>query len=173
MIKSENFKAFRGTMCITPPNPAYTPYNLHGDWIYKPEYNCWYGCGRSFAESLCKIVEDETDGTLTANQYQLEIMRTLNGIKYHDDNDKLNYSVLGLNGETGEVTEIVKKYLYHGHTFDKEHYIEELGDVLAYIVLGANSIGITLEEVMQKNIEKIKKRYPDGFSFEKSINRKC
>lgn len=61
MIQVENYKAFRGTMRITPTNPQFPQQELHSDWLYKPEYNCWYGCGRSFMAEICEVVEDETD----------------------------------------------------------------------------------------------------------------
>ena len=57
-ISVEGFKAFRGTMRIT-PKAAVPAYDLHGDWLYKPETGCWYGCGKSFPESVCKIVDIE------------------------------------------------------------------------------------------------------------------
>lgn len=59
MICVEGYKAFRGTMRITPINGA-APFELRGDWLYKPEHDCWYGCGRSFPAGICEIVEDET-----------------------------------------------------------------------------------------------------------------
>lgn len=58
MIKVEGFKAFKGTMKITPKNPSITPFILTGDWLYKPDYNCWYGLGRSFMADICEVVED-------------------------------------------------------------------------------------------------------------------
>lgn len=63
MIRSEGYKAFRGTMRIAPNDvPPYkaTPYEVHGDWLYKPEYDCWYARGRSFPASVCEVVKDET-----------------------------------------------------------------------------------------------------------------
>lgn len=55
-ISVEGFKAFRGTMRIT-PKAAVPAYDLHGDWLYKPETGCWYGKGSSFPEDICTIVE--------------------------------------------------------------------------------------------------------------------
>lgn len=55
-ISVEGFKAFRGTMRIT-PKAAVPAYDLHGDWLYKPETGCWYGKGSSFAEDICTIME--------------------------------------------------------------------------------------------------------------------
>lgn len=59
MICVEGYKAFRGTMRIAPLNGK-DPFNLTGDWLYKPGFGFWYGCGRSFAKEICEVVEDET-----------------------------------------------------------------------------------------------------------------
>jgi mazG nucleotide pyrophosphohydrolase domain len=79
--------------------------------------------------------------------------------------------VMGLCGESGECMDIVKKYLFQGHDLDTNHLIEELGDVAWYLATTAASQGYTLEYVLQKNVEKLRKRYPDGFSADRSIHR--
>lgn len=60
MICSEGYKAFRGTMRIVPKNPSMKPYELTADWLYKPEYQCWYGKGSSFPEEICEVMVDLT-----------------------------------------------------------------------------------------------------------------
>ena len=60
MIQVEGYKAFRGTMRITPVNPEFPQQEIHGDWLYKPEYGCWSGHGQSFAAKICEVVTDET-----------------------------------------------------------------------------------------------------------------
>lgn len=62
MIECENYKMFRGTMLITPKNPEFEPFTMTGDWLYKPEYQCWYCHCRSFPEAVCSVVEDLTEG---------------------------------------------------------------------------------------------------------------
>lgn len=83
----------------------------------------------------------------------------------------LNNAALGLTGEAGEVAEIVKKHLYQGHALDKERVKKELGDILWYITLASEMMDTTLKEVAMLNIEKLQKRYPDGFSHEASRAR--
>ncbi len=78
---------------------------------------------------------------------------------------------LGLTGEAGEVADMVKKHIFHGHDLTPEDIIKELGDVCWYLALMCTAIGVSLEEVMSKNIEKLEKRYPEGFSESASINR--
>lgn len=79
---------------------------------------------------------------------------------------------MGISGETGEVIDIIKKHLYQGHDLNKEHLTEELGDVMFYITNLATLVGIDMQEVLQNNVDKLLKRYPNGFDKEKSINRK-
>ena len=61
MIQVDGYEAFRGTMRITPQNPKFPQQEIHGDWLYKPDYDCWYGNGKSFMTEICEIVKDETE----------------------------------------------------------------------------------------------------------------
>ena len=102
-------------------------------------------------------------------------LKTLNKDVFEQKDLILNAS-LGLSGEVGEVNDIIKKYMYHGHKLDddtKEKIILELGDVCWYVALMAWAIDKTkFEDVLNKNIEKLEKRYHGEFSTEKSVNRK-
>jgi NTP pyrophosphatase (non-canonical NTP hydrolase) len=103
------------------------------------------------------------------NLYQQQALRTAGN---HGEFDKtLIYTALGLTGEAGEVAEIIKKAFFHGHVLDKEALKKELGDVLWYLAVMANTLEIPLEDVARHNIEKLAKRYPQGFSQERSRNR--
>lgn len=94
-------------------------------------------------------------------------------IKAHgyDPGELLN-GALGLTGEAGEVADQIKKTIFHGHKMDYDGLVKELGDVCWYLALLCHAIDVPLEEVMTRNIEKLKKRYPEGFSESASINRK-
>lgn len=78
---------------------------------------------------------------------------------------------MGLAGEAGETCDLLKKVVFHGHELDKSVLCKELGDVLWYVATLATTAGLTLEEVAWANVEKLRKRYPGGFSEEKSRNR--
>jgi NTP pyrophosphatase (non-canonical NTP hydrolase) len=78
---------------------------------------------------------------------------------------------LGLTGEAGEVADIIKKVLGHGHPLNREKIAEELGDVLWYVAVLANELDYSLSDIANRNIEKLKRRYPEGFSVERSLKR--
>lgn len=103
---------------------------------------------------------------MQGKEYQELAMRTAN-----KECMSLSNVGLGLTGEAGECADLIKKHLHHGHELDTEHLEKELGDVLWYVALGCTVIGITMDEVMSKNIEKLKKRYPNGFDTYRSNNR--
>ena len=83
----------------------------------------------------------------------------------------LTYTALGLTGESGEVAEIVKKTFYHGHPLDVDALRKELGDVLWYLAVMADGLGLSLDQIARENIEKLRARYPEGFSEVRSLNR--
>lgn len=106
---------------------------------------------------------------MTPNEYQALAQRT--ACKTLTNREHIINGALGLCGESGEVADIVKKACMQGHTLDRAHIAKELGDVCWYIAETASAIGYQLEEIMQMNIDKLKARYPAGFSTEKSMNR--
>lgn len=103
------------------------------------------------------------------NEYQTETLRTASGMC--DNYPMILNGVLGLGGESGECLDIVKKHLFQGHDLDREHLAEELGDVAWYLAVSAYAIGYDLESVLRMNVDKLRKRYPDGFDSDRSINR--
>lgn len=102
---------------------------------------------------------------MTLNEYQRLAMRT------STSKCDLSNAALGLCGESGEVADLIKKHVYQGHDLDKHKLAEELGDVCWYISLACEVAGLELNDVMQGNIDKLMKRYPDGFKTIDSIKR--
>ena len=106
-----------------------------------------------------------------ADIYQLDVLKYAPDYQHYMPN--VLYAAIGMCGEAGEVSELIKKYAYHGHAIDKDHLARELGDVLWYVSYMANLFGYSLGEIMEMNQEKLAKRYPDGkFDEERSRNRK-
>ncbi len=107
----------------------------------------------------------------TLDQYQQEAARTLTSTFGAQSERHLACDALGIAGEAGEVADYLKKVLFHGHQLDRERLVKELGDVLWYLAAIASEIGVPLSEVAAANIDKLAKRYPDGFSREASRAR--
>ena len=106
---------------------------------------------------------------MTVNEYQKLAMTTLNPAL--SKKDVLINGVMGLCGESGEAIDIVKKHLAQGHALDKEKLAKELGDIVWYLAETATALDLYLEDIFEANIEKLRKRYPEGFDSQRSINR--
>lgn len=109
------------------------------------------------------------ESKMNINEYQALAMTTLN--PELSRKDVLINSVMGLCGESGEAIDIVKKWLAQGHALDKERLAKELGDIAWYLAEAATALDLPLEEIFQGNIDKLKKRYPDGFDTQRSLAR--
>lgn len=107
---------------------------------------------------------------MTVNEYQKMALITLNPAL--GKQDVLINGVMGLCGESGEAIDIVKKHLAQGHPLDREGLIKELGDVAWYLAETAYALDVSLEEVFQQNIDKLKARYSEGFDTRRSVERK-
>ena len=106
---------------------------------------------------------------MTINEYQTLAMTTLN--PELSRKDVLINSVMGLCGESGEAIDIVKKWLAQGHELDREHLAKELGDIAWYLAEAATALEIPLEDIFQANIDKLRKRFPEGFRTQASLDR--
>ena len=106
---------------------------------------------------------------MTINEYQALAMTTLN--PELSKKDVLINGVMGLCGESGEAIDIVKKHLFQGHDLEKEKLAKELGDIAWYLAEAATALDMDLEDIFAANIEKLRKRYPEGFDTDRSIHR--
>lgn len=120
---------------------------------------------------------------MTGSEYQKLAMRTNDG----KNKDRLEIMLfdepadiggildgcLGLAGESGELIDLIKKWIFHGKPLDTEHAKKELGDVCWYIAMIAHSFGWDLDEILKMNIDKLKARYPEGFDPELANHRKA
>ena len=106
---------------------------------------------------------------MTINEYQKLAMTTLNPAL--SEKEVLLNGVMGLCGESGEAIDIVKKHLAQGHELDREALINELGDVAWYLAETAYALDVDLESVLRGNLEKLARRYPEGFDARRSAQR--
>lgn len=106
---------------------------------------------------------------MTVNEYQSMAMKSLNPAL--SSKDVLINGVMGLCGEAGEAIDIVKKHLHQGHELDRKKLAAELGDIAWYLAETAYALEIPLEDIFRSNIDKLKRRYPEGFDTQRSANR--
>ena len=79
--------------------------------------------------------------------------------------ERLLTAGVGINAEGGEFLEIIKKMIFQGKPFNednREHMIIELGDLLWYVAQATQALGVSFEEVLERNVRKLEKRYPGG-----------
>jgi len=105
---------------------------------------------------------------MNGNEYQEKALRTASQTA---EDDLILNGALGLSGESGEVADHIKKVRFQGHPIQKEMLANELGDIMWYVAIMAKGLGYTLDEVMEMNVDKLKRRYPNGFETERSLNR--
>lgn len=112
---------------------------------------------------------------MTGNDYQKLAMRTNDGNSKKRLQRQLDSGIsmsisdvlvacLGLSGEVGELTGMVKKFIFHETSLDEIHFQKELGDIMWYIALMCEACGYDMDRIMQMNIKKLKSRYPEGFN---------
>ena len=80
---------------------------------------------------------------------------------------------LGLAGESGEVLDLIKKWVFHENELHVEHLKKELGDVRWYVAMICESMELDIDEIFQMNINKLKVRYPEGFDPDKANHRRA
>ena len=109
---------------------------------------------------------------MDANEYQKLASRTESPIRpIHNSAiaDRLVHVCLGLLTESGEFADTVKRFTFYGQAFDEITAKEELGDLLWYVALACNAMGLELSNVMQVNIDKLRNRFPQNFTAEDAL----
>jgi NTP pyrophosphatase (non-canonical NTP hydrolase) len=108
---------------------------------------------------------------MLASDYQRAALTTSGGPALVTPALRLAVAALGLTGESGEVADLLKKHLGHGHDLDLVAVQKEIGDVCWYIAELCNCLGLNLDVVLANNLVKLQRRYPQGFTSSASINR--
>lgn len=102
------------------------------------------------------------------NEYQALASRTMRNDK--SKKETVLHALHGMASEVGEVHALYQK-VYQGHKLHLDRIVSELGDLLWFIAEWCTANEIDMNDVMAANIEKLKARYPDGFSEERSLHR--
>jgi NTP pyrophosphatase (non-canonical NTP hydrolase) len=97
------------------------------------------------------------------NEYQELAGRTA-GNHFSSEQAYCNWA-MGLCGEAGEYSELIKKHVFHGKELDQNAAVKELGDCLWYLAMCASKLGVQLEEIATLNIDKLRARYPVKFEL--------
>ena len=107
---------------------------------------------------------------MITKEYQRMSKRTLpsEGVTRRD---LLANMSMGLAGESGEVVDLLKKHLYQDHDLDVAKVSEEVGDLMWYVANLCNVMNIDMGDCMEANVDKLRRRYPNGFDAERSINK--
>jgi NTP pyrophosphatase (non-canonical NTP hydrolase) len=135
------------------------------------DYNLLYRVKKSDYRVYSNLSTQRIDAMseIKMNEYQALAAVTSGAGK--DGERRQIVAALGLAGEAGEFANKIKKMVAHGHAITDDELSEELGDVLWYLAEAATACGLTLNEIAQMNVDKLRARYPEGFSEEASINR--
>jgi NTP pyrophosphatase (non-canonical NTP hydrolase) len=120
------------------------------------------------AHSYYPFDDYQKDAARTANHDHEKILTRL---KEHPELIELTNYALGISGEAGEIADHVKKVVFHGHDLQVEELLKECGDELWYVANAARMLKAKLSTVALMNVDKLKKRYPEGFDENKSIHR--
>lgn len=86
--------------------------------------------------------------------------------------ERLQHGLLGITSEAGEIADTIKKFVIYSQPLDTDNLKEELGDILWYIALLANAADLQLEEIMEENIAKLQRRYPEKYSDADAMRRR-
>ena len=125
-----------------------------------------------------KYLDFVHDVTSTESLDYAALLTRMNKLELEDDCNlsQLLAAALGLGAESGEFTEIVKKIILQGKPYNEDnvfHMKRELGDICWYIAQACMALDTTFDEIIEMNVDKLKKRYPGGeFNVHQSENRK-
>ncbi len=101
--------------------------------------------------------------------FEQNVQRLL--VKPEDKTLRMVHASMGIAGEAGEVVDAIKKHWVNGKPLDKENVLEECGDILFYVSGLLSLCGFTMDDAMRHNMEKLSKRYPQGYNDAAAIAR--
>ena len=124
-----------------------------------------------------KYIEFVHDVTSTPSLNYPALVARLSELEVENDCNvtQLLTAALGLTAESGEFTEVVKKIIFQGKPYNEDnvfHMKRELGDIMWYLAQACMGLNISLDDIIEMNVDKLKSRYPGGeFDVHYSENR--
>lgn len=112
-----------------------------------------------------------SDFITDALRTESSIFNKLHALEKEYSTSRLVHAAFGMQTETAEFTDALKKSLFYGKPLDTVNLKEELGDLLWYVALAMDELGTDFETEMTRVIIKLKTRYPDKFTADKALNR--
>jgi|TARA_B100000902_G_C26478994_1_gene513862 NTP pyrophosphatase (non-canonical NTP hydrolase) len=128
---------------------------------------------KNFLLDYTRFVDEVTSDASSDAQSFSDALDVIDGFGVSPE--RILTAAIGISAEGGEFAEIVKKSIFQGKPMDDDaqyHMKRELGDILWYVTQACIALGISLEDVIDTNIQKLEARYPDGFEAFRSENRK-
>jgi NTP pyrophosphatase (non-canonical NTP hydrolase) len=124
----------------------------------------------AYLEFVNAVTSDQSKDA-DAFEYRIQELRG-EGFETH----RLLTAAVGMSAEAGEFTEVVKKIIFQGKPVNEEnmfHLKRELGDIMWYVAQACMGLNVSLDEVIEMNVDKLKARYPGGeFDVHQSENRR-
>lgn len=111
---------------------------------------------------------------MTPSEYIQNALRTESPYQFEATGDvtpRLEHGVMGAVTEVGELMAAIKKSKIYSRRLDRVNLVEEIGDVMWYFAILADELGVSFEEIWEKNINKLRQRYPEKYSDERSETR--
>jgi len=128
---------------------------------------------KNFLLDYTRFVDEVTSDASSDAQSFSDALDVIDGFGVSPE--RILTAAIGISAEGGEFAEIVKKSIFQGKPMDDDaqyHMKRELGDILWYVTQACIALDISLEDVIDTNIQKLEARYPDGFEAFRSENRK-
>lgn len=108
---------------------------------------------------------------MTEQEY-MQYTESIEGHTFNFENAEVIHGVIGISSEAGELVDAIKKQIVYHQPLNKDNIKEELGDLLHYMTYLLRYFGWTLEDLMDNNVDKLTKRYPNGFNFKDAMLRR-
>lgn len=111
---------------------------------------------------------------MTPSEYIQLALRTESGGAYYQSPEvngvspRIEHGAIGLVTESAEIIDAIKKAKFYGKQLDRVNVVEELGDCMWYLAVLCDELGVSFEDLWEKNIAKLKVRYPAGFTKQDS-----